>query len=34
MKQECLVAVTRKRSPYDSYMGNISLAQDNLLSRD
>ena len=34
MKQECLVAVTRKRRRYGSYMGEISPAPDNLLSRD
>jgi putative transposase len=34
MKQECLVAVTRKRRRYGSYMGEISPAPDNLLNRD
>ena len=34
MKQECLVAVTRKRRRYDSYMGEISTAPDNLVNRD
>lgn len=33
MKQECLVAVTRKRRRYGSYMGEISPAPDNLLNR-
>jgi putative transposase len=33
-KQECLVAVTRKRRRYGSYMGEISPAPDNLLNRD
>ena len=34
MKQECLVAVGRKRRRYGSYMGEISPAPDNLLNRD
>ena len=34
MKQECLIAVTRKRRRYGSYMGEISPAPDNLLNRD
>lgn len=34
MKQECLVAVSRKRRRYGSYMGEISPAPDNLLNRD
>jgi transposase InsO family protein len=34
MKQECLVAVARKRRRYGSYMGEISPAPDNLLNRD
>ena len=34
MKQECLVAITRKRRRYGSYMGEISPAADNLLNRD
>ena len=34
MKQECLVAVNRKRRRYGSYMGEISPAPDNLLNRD
>ena len=34
MKQECLVAVTRKRRRYGSYMGEISPAPDNPLNRD
>lgn len=34
MKQECLVAVTRKRRRYGSYMGEISPAPDNLLHRN
>ena len=34
MKQESLVAVTRKRRRYGSYMGEISPAPDNLLNRD
>lgn len=34
MKQECLVAVTRKRRRYGSYLGEISPAPDNLLNRD
>jgi putative transposase len=34
MKQECLVATTRKRRRYGSYMGEISPAPDNLLNRD
>jgi transposase InsO family protein/transposase-like protein len=34
MKQECLVAITRKRRRYGSYMGEISPAPDNLLNRD
>lgn len=34
MKQEFLVAVTRKRRRYGSYMGEISPAPENLLNRD
>ena len=34
MKQECMVAVKRKRRRYGSYMGEISPAPDNLLNRD
>jgi putative transposase len=34
MKQECLIAVVRKRRRYGSYMGEISPAPDNLLNRD
>lgn len=34
MKQECLVALKRKRRRYGSYMGEISPAPDNLLNRD
>lgn len=34
MKQECLLAVTRKRRRCGSYMGEISPAPDNLLNRD
>lgn len=34
MKQECLVAATRKRRRYASYMGEISAAPDNLVARD
>ena len=34
MKQECLVAATRKRRRYGSYMGEISPAPDNLLNRN
>jgi transposase InsO family protein len=34
MKQECLIAVARKRRRYGSYMGEISPAPDNLLNRD
>lgn len=34
MKQERLVAVTRKRRRYGSYMGEISPAPENLLNRD
>jgi transposase InsO family protein/transposase-like protein len=34
MKQECLVAIARKRRRYGSYMGEISPAPDNLLNRD
>lgn len=34
MKQECLVAATRKRRRYGSYMGEISPAPENLLNRD
>jgi transposase InsO family protein/transposase-like protein len=34
MKQACMVAVTRKRRRYGSYMGEISPAPDNLLNRD
>lgn len=33
-EQECLVAATRKRRRYGSYMGEISPAPDNLLNRD
>jgi putative transposase len=34
MKQECLVAVSRRRRRYGSYMGEISPAPENLLNRD
>ena len=34
MKQECLVALKRRRRRYGSYMGEISPAPDNLLNRD
>ena len=34
MKQECLVAVARRRRRYGSYMGEITPAPDNLLNRD
>ncbi len=34
MKQECLVATTRKRRRYSAYMGEISSAPDNILDRD
>jgi putative transposase len=34
MKQECLIAVMRKRRRYGSYMGEISPAPENLLNRD
>lgn len=34
MKQECLVALTRKRRRYGSYMGEITPAPDNVLNRD
>ncbi len=34
MKQECLVAATRKRRRYGSYLGEISPAPENLLNRD
>jgi transposase InsO family protein/transposase-like protein len=34
MKQQALVAVTRKRRRYASYMGEISPAPDNLLNRN
>ena len=34
MKQECLIAFTRKRRRYGSYMGEISPPPDNLLNRD
>ena len=34
MKEESLVAVTRKRRRYGSYLGEISPAPENLLNRD
>ena len=34
MKQECLVVATTKRRRYGSYLGEISPAPDNLISRD
>ena len=34
MKQECLVAIARRRRRYGSYMGEITPAPDNLLNRD
>lgn len=34
MKQECLVAIARRRRRYGSYMGEIAPAPDNLLKRD
>jgi len=34
MKQECLVAIARRRRRYGSYMGEIAPAPDNLLNRD
>ena len=34
MKQACLVAAASKRRRYNSYMGEISPAPDNLLNRD
>ena len=34
MKQECLVVAVTKRRRYGSYLGEISPAPDNLMSRD
>jgi transposase InsO family protein/transposase-like protein len=34
MKQECLVAIARRRRRFGSYMGEIAPAPDNLLNRD
>lgn len=34
MKQECLVAIARRRRRYGSYLGEIAPAPDNLLNRD